>query len=134
MSEQHPNIKLINSFFQAYANNDLEAIAQILSPSIEWIIPGQHPLSGTKVGVKEVLEYFKQLTTCLFQAKPIVMGVNDNYVIDCHLNWSNRTDGENMQAMSCLLWSFKDGKIYKVYNFPQDQYLVDAFFNKAYSN
>lgn len=134
MSEQHPNLQLINSFFQAYANNDLETVRAILSPSIEWIIPGRHPLSGTKSGVDEVLEYFKQLSTSFFQAKPIVMGVNNEYVIDCHLNWSNRPDGENMEAMSCLLWRFEDGKIIKVYNFPQDQHLVDMFFNQTYGH
>jgi ketosteroid isomerase-like protein len=132
MPESHPNLQLINSFFNAYANNDLEAIKQILSPSIEWIIPGRHPLSGTKTGVEEVINYFNQLKVCSFQATPIVMGVNDDYVIDCHLNWSNRPDDENMNAMSCLLWKFNDGKISKVYNFPEDQNMVDAFFNKAY--
>lgn len=131
MPEQHPNLQLINKFFQAYADNDLEAIKQILSADIEWKIPGRHPLSGTKVGVEEVLTYFKQLSTYAFQARPIVMGVNDEYVIDCHLNWSNRAEGENIESMSCLLWKIENGKISKVYNFPEDQYLVDAFFSKG---
>lgn len=129
--EQHPNLLLIQSFFQAYANNDLDAIKQILSPNIEWKIPGHHPLSGTKVGVEEVLTYFRQLSTYTFQAKPLVMGVNEEYVIDCHLNWSNQENGENIESMSCLLWQIKDGKITKVYNFPEDQHLIDAFFNQA---
>ena len=132
MTTQHPNLDLIHTFFQAYAANDMEAIEQILSPDIEWIIPGRHPLSGTKVGVEEVLGYFKQLNKCAFQAKPIVMGCNDDYVIDCHLNWSNLPEGENVEGMSCLLWKFKEGKINKVYNFPEDQHMIDAFFNKAY--
>jgi ketosteroid isomerase-like protein len=132
MTTQHPNLQLIHTFFQAYGANDLESIKQILAADIEWVIPGRHPLSGTKVGVEEVLGYFKQLHKCAFQAKPIVMGVNDDYVIDCHLNWSNREDGENVEGMSCLLWKFKDGKISKVYNFPEDQHMIDAFFNKAY--
>jgi uncharacterized protein len=130
MEELHPNLQLIHLFFQAYAENNLEAIGQILSPDIEWVIPGRHPFSGTKIGVAEVLGYFKQLQIFSFQAKPIVMGVNDDYVIDCHLNWSNLENGENIEKMSCLLWKFKDGKISKVYNFPENQHLIDAFFNK----
>jgi uncharacterized protein len=133
MSAEHPNVQIIHSFFKAYASNDMEAIRNILSPDIEWVIPGIHPLSGVKKGANEVLDYFKQLSQFHFQAKPIVMGFNDDYVIDCHLNWSNRTDGENIERMSCLLWSFKDGRIAKVYNFPEDQHLVDAFFNDACS-
>lgn len=129
MKEEHPNLSLIHSFFKAYASNDLEEIKKILSPDIEWIIPGRHVLSGTKVGVEEVLEYLKQINQYSFEAQPIVMGVNDDYVIDCHLNWSNVDGGENIKAMSCLLWKFKNGKINKVYNFPEDQHLIDDFFN-----
>jgi len=128
---QHPNLNLINTFFRAYGNSDMEAIRQILAPDIEWVIPGRHPLSGIKVGVDEVLNYFKQLNAFSFQARPIVMGVNDNYVIDCHINWSNQEGGENIERMSCLLWKFADGKISRVYNFPEDQHAIDAFFNKA---
>ncbi|MBD1387328.1 nuclear transport factor 2 family protein [Mucilaginibacter rigui] len=129
---QHPNIQLIHSFFEAYAANDLTSIKNILSDDIEWIIPGRHPLSGVKTGAEEVLNYFKQLNASDFKASPIVMGFNDEFIIDCHLNWSNRTDGENVRGMSCLLWKFKDGKISKVYNFPEDQHMIDAFFNKTY--
>jgi ketosteroid isomerase-like protein len=129
MSQQHPNLQLINTFFKAYGNNNMEIIRQILAPDVEWVIPGRHPLSGTKIGIDEVLDYFKQLHVYSFQAQPIVIGVNDEYVVDCHLNWSNREEGENIKRMSCLLWKFKDGKISKVYNFPEDQHLIDAFFN-----
>jgi ketosteroid isomerase-like protein len=132
MTQQHPNLLLIHTFFQAYANNDLDAIRQILDPNIEWVIPGRHPLSGTKVGVEEVLNYFKHLRVFSFQARPIVMGVNDEYVIDCHINWSNQEGGENIERMSCLLWKFSHGKIIRVYNFPEDQHAIDEFFNKAY--
>lgn len=133
ISNQHPNIKLIHSFFEAYAANDLPAIKTILSDDIEWIIPGRHPLSGVKTGAEEVLNYLKQLNASSFKASPIIMGFNDEFVIDCHLNWSNRADGENVRGMSCLLWKFKDGKISKVYNFPEDQHMIDEFFNKTYS-
>lgn len=130
MNQPHPNLQLIHRFFTAYGSNDLEAIREILSPDIKWFIPGRHPLSGTKNGVDEVLEYFKQLQGFSFQAKPIVMGVSDDYVIDCHLNWSNLENGENIERMSCLLWKFEEGKVSRVFNFPEDQHLIDAFFTK----
>lgn len=131
MQELHPNLQLIHNFFQAYAANDMEAIKEIVSPDIQWMIPGHHPLSGTKTGVDEVLNYFKQLSAFAFQAQPIVMGFNERYVIDCHLNWSNRESGDNLRNMSCLLWEIENGKIKRVYNFPEDQHLVDTFFSNA---
>src|SRR5690242_16188063 len=125
----HPNLTLINAFFQAYASNDAEGIRNVLAENIKWHIPGNHPLSGTKTGIAEVIEYFKQLSKGAFQAAPIVMGVNDNFVIDCHRNWSNIDNAENLNNMSCLLWKIEHNKIVEVYNFPEDQHKVDAFFS-----
>ena len=59
------------------------------------------------------------------------MGVNDDYVIDCHRNWSSSSGLGGLNAMSCLLWKIENNKIVEVFNFPQEQYLVDAFFNKT---
>jgi len=133
MSQTHPNQILIHDFFTAYAKNDLEGIKKVLSEDIKWHIPGEHPLSGTKTGINEVLIFFKQLTKGAFKAEPIIMGVNDNYVIDCHRNWSNVENTENLNAMSCLLWKIEDKKIVEVHNFPENQKDVNTFFNKLYA-
>lgn len=133
MADSHPNIILINTFFKAYADNDLSAVKKILADDIKWHIPGKHPLSGIKNGVDEVLNFFKKLNKASFKAEPIVMGVNDNYVIDCHRNWSNLENEENLDSMSCLLWKIENNTIVEVFNFPQDQQIVDLFFSKLYS-
>ncbi|UZR94585.1 nuclear transport factor 2 family protein [Chondrinema litorale] len=129
---EHPNLILINRFFRAYAKHDMDEIKKIFSANIQWHIPGKHPLSGTKKGIAEVMEYFSALNKALFQAESIVMGVNDNYVIDCHRNWSNLEDEENLNNMSCLMWKIENNQIVEVHNFPEDQHVVDQFFNKIY--
>lgn len=133
MTSSHPNLTLIHNFFQAYGANDLDAIRNILSEKIQWHIPGQHPLSGTKKGIQEVLAYFQALNKASFTAEPIVMGVNDSFVIDCHKNESRIDKEQNFSSMSCLLWRIENNKIVEVYNFPQDQPKVDAFFTEHYS-
>lgn len=133
MSTSHPNLTLINRFFEAYGKNDIDSIKNILAKDIKWHIPGQHPLSGTKKGVDEVLLFFQKLNKAAFKAEPIVMGVNDSYVIDCHKNWSNLKTAENLNAMSCLLWKIENNRIVEVHNFPENQHVVDAFFSKLYS-
>ncbi|GAB3501835.1 nuclear transport factor 2 family protein [Emticicia fontis] len=133
MEEQHPNVKLIGAFFAAYAENNHDGISKVLDENIKWHIPGTHPLSGTKVGIKSVLEYFQQLGKGLFKAEPIVMGVNENFVIDCHRNWSNLENEENLNNMSCLLWKIENGKVVEVHNFPENQQIVDLFFSKLYN-
>lgn len=132
MSQNHPNLTLIHDFFAAYETNDLEGITQVLADDIKWHIPGEHPLSGTKTGIQQVLEFFKRLGKAAFKAEPIVMGVNDDYVIDCHRNWSNLEGGENLDAMSCLLWKIENKQIKEVHNFPQNQKEVNQFFNEHF--
>ena len=132
MTESHPNLTLINNFFKAYAANDLAAIKNILSEDIKWHIPGSHPLSGTKSGVTQVLEFFQKLSKVALKAEPIIMGVNDTYVIDCHRNWSAVENGQTFNSMSCLLWKIENNKIVEVFNFPQDQHVVDLFFSGVF--
>jgi ketosteroid isomerase-like protein len=103
-----------------------------LAEDIKWHIPGEHPLSGTKNGVEEVLGFFKKLNKAAFKAEPIVMGVNDDYVIDCHRNWSNLENGENLDSMSCLLWKIENNIIVEVFNFTENQQIVNMFFSKLY--
>ena len=128
----HPHLTLIHDFFVAYGNNDQTAIEEILALDIKWHIPGRHALSGTKKGVKEVHNFFKDLEKGAFKAEPIATGVNGDYVVDCHRNWSELDTDDKFEAMSCLLWKVKDGRIVEVSNFPQDQQVVDAFFKKVY--
>ncbi len=105
---------------------------QILAADVRWVIPGNHPLSGVKNGVNEVLDYLARLGKAAFRAEPIVLGVNESFVIDCHRNWTNLPATPNFEGMSCLLWRIEKGKIAEVYNFPQDQHQVDSFFQEVY--
>ena len=133
MTEKHPNIRLIETFFNAYARADFEGMKHVMIASVKWHIPGNHPYSGTKHGVNELMEYFEKLHQFGFKAEQLVIGVNDTYVIDCHRNWSTSSGKYTLNAMSCLLWKIEENKIVEVYNFPQQQDVVDDFFNKASS-
>jgi hypothetical protein len=89
---------------------------------------------GLKNGVGEIIKYLNQLGKFNLRAEGVVIGVSDDYVIDCHKNWSELENHENLNNLSCLLWKFEDGKIKEVFNFPQDQHVVDSFFIKNYNN
>ena len=131
MTKKHPNIELIEKFFKAYATSDFEAMKNVISPDIRWHIPGSHPYSGTKLGIPEVVKYLEKLNEFGFKAEQIVMGVNHQFVIDCHRNWSTSAGTKSLNAMSCLLWKIENNHIVEVFNFPQDQILVDNFFNQS---
>jgi len=131
MAEKNPNIQLVERFFKAYANSDFDGMHQVMDSDVKWHIPGNHPYSGTKRGISELIQYFEKLNEFGFKAEQIVIGVNENYVVDCHRNWSTANAPAALNAMSCLLWKIEGSKIVEVFNFPQEQNQVDDFFNNA---
>lgn len=124
------NIDKIQAFFSAYANKDVAAVRDVMASDIVWRIPGHHPLSGEKHGIEEVLAFFNQLGKAGFQAQPIVVVEQGDYVIDHHRGWS--TVGSGLDLTWCLVFRFEGGKIKDVTNFCEDQHKADIFFYEVY--
>jgi Ketosteroid isomerase-related protein len=45
---EHPNLVLVNKFFNAYSSNSIDELEEIFHADVKWHIPGRHPLSGIK--------------------------------------------------------------------------------------
>lgn len=131
-STDHPNVVIVQRYYQAYGRGDLATVREIFAPDITWTIPGHHPLAGTKRGVDEVLAFFDQLAKAQFRAEVLFLGGNDNYVVDVHHGWSNLEQGENIDELWALLFRIENGRIAEAINFPGDQHVADAFFWKTY--
>ncbi|WP_243384087.1 nuclear transport factor 2 family protein [Geothrix alkalitolerans] len=124
------NLSKIQDFFAAYASKDVSAVKDALSEDIIWRIPGHHPLAGDKRGITEVLAFFDQLAKAGFQAQPIVVVEQGDFVVDHHRGWS--TAGSGLDLMWCLVFRFESGKIKEVTNFCEDQHRADLFFHEIY--
>jgi ketosteroid isomerase-like protein len=131
-STEHPNVAIVQRYYQAYGRGDLETVREIFAPDITWTIPGHHPLAGTKRGVNEVLAFFDQLAKAQFRAELLFLGGNDNYVVDVHRGWSNLEQDENIDELWALLFGIENGRIAEAINFPGNQHTADAFFWKIY--
>lgn len=125
----HPNLVLINRFFEAYSLRSISVIKEVLHSQVKWNVPGRHPLSGTKSGMEEIIEYMDQLAEFNFMSEGIVLGFSDDHIIDCHRIWNNQGKNPTINTMLCILWKIQDGKIREIFSFPQDQYEIDHFFN-----
>jgi uncharacterized protein len=127
MASRDPKIEAIDAFFAAYASYDLDQMRKVLADGIEWTIPGHHPLSGTKRGVEEVAAFFTQLGKAGFQADPLFLEANDEYVVDVHRGWTTEGVGQ-VDTLWALVWHFNaDGKVDRVVNLSGDQHQMDAF-------
>jgi hypothetical protein len=41
-----------------YSGGDVEAMRVLLTPDVEWRVPGENAIAGTYSGIEQVLEYF----------------------------------------------------------------------------
>jgi hypothetical protein len=129
---EEKNIKAIQGFFGAYANNDTQKMGEFLAEDVVWRIPGRHPLSGAKHGKAEVIAFFQQLVKSNFKADPIYFGANGDFVVDVHRGWSNVEGAANVDTMWALLYRFKNGKIAEATNLSADQDAANSFFWSVY--
>lgn len=122
-----PKLTKIETFFAAYTAGDREKIRTVLSESIEWAIPGHHPLAGTKHGIPEVLSFFEQLAKTGFKAETIFLEASDEYVVDIHRGYSTEGKGK-VDTYWALIWHFdSQGKVDRVFNLSGDQHQMDQF-------
>ncbi len=129
----HPNLALIDSFFEAYSKRDLDGLHAVLAPDGRWIALGQHPLAGVKTGFDQVIGFFDAMGALMGRSNPkvekLIVSANDHYVIECQHVWTNRDDGHNLDHLVCVLWTFKDGRIVEERHFFSDPQAADQFFS-----
>ena len=128
----HPNLELIDRFFAAYGERDLAALRDVLAENATWTFPGHHRLSGTKVGVDAIVAFFDAVGSVMGRSQPkvekLVLGANEQYVVECQHVRTDRPDGPNLDQQLCVLWSFADGKIVSGQHLVADQDALDAFY------
>ncbi len=126
------NIKVVQDFFAAYGEGDLDRIAAVMDENVKWHIPGRHPLSGTKHGREEVMAFFAQLGSAGFKAEPIYFGADENHVVDIHRGYSTAEGVTNVDTIWALLYRIEDGRIVEATNLSADQDAANSFFWSRY--
>ena len=128
----HPNLDLIDQFFAAYGSRDIVGLHDVLADDATWTFPGHHRLSGTKVGIDEIVAFFDAVGGVMASSnanvEKLITGVNDGYVMECQHIRANRADGPNLDQQLCVLWLFANGKIASGRHLVADQDALDAFF------
>ncbi len=131
----HPNLDLIQQFFQAYGARDEAGIRKVVAENVTWTFPGNHPLSGVKTGISALIEFFDQMGAVMgsshVQVESLVTGANDAYVVECQHMRTRRKDGNNLDQYWSVLWSFENGKITAGRHLASDQEAVDRFFSNT---
>jgi ketosteroid isomerase-like protein len=132
----HPNQDIVNKFFEAYGQRNMEVIRTLMDRNVQWIFPGHHPLGGVKMGVDEVVAFFDAMGAIMegsnIRVENLVSGVSDDYLVECQRIVTKREDGNNLDTYWSILWTFRHGKIIEGRHLAGDQHAADSFFCKVY--
>jgi uncharacterized protein len=127
------NLDVINKFFEAYSQHDLEGLKLVLDENAKWTSRGQHPFGGVRNGFHEVIAFFDTMGAVMggshVRVEKLIVSENDPYVIECQHVWTNREDGHNLDHLVCVLWKFENSKIVEGTHFFADPKAAEDFYN-----
>jgi len=131
------NQEIIDKYFEAYSNKDMDGIRKVMSENVTWYFLGQHPFAGIKRGVDEVVAFFDTMGKIMMKSNPkmekLITAENEDYFIECQHSITQREDDVNLDHFSAVLWTIKDGKITEGRHFFADPQAVDKYFSSAES-
>ena len=77
----HPNLDIIDRFFDAYGRRDMETVAQVMAADVQWTSRGRHPLAGVRKGIPDVVAFFDAMGAIMgdsnVKVEKLVVGAND---------------------------------------------------------
>jgi uncharacterized protein len=124
------NVQLLRSAYDAFAQGDIPAVLQMLSPEISWHVPGRSPLSGDYKGHDEVVGFF--VRSMELSAGTLRVGVDEILADDDRVvvltTVSAQRNGRSWSSPEVHVWRVVDGKAVDFHEFQGDQQSEDEFW------
>jgi ketosteroid isomerase-like protein len=131
-TEQHPNQKIVERYFEAYSKHNMNGIREVMDENVTWYFLGDHPLAGVKKGLAEVVAFFDKMGAIMAESQPkmdkLITAANDKYFIECQHSITNRADGNNLDHYTTVLWTIENGKIIEGRHFFANPQEVNKYF------
>jgi len=128
-AEQAANI--IRRGYKAFNEADISTLSGIFDVSSSWHTPGHSSIAGDRRGRDAVFAQFGRYgseTKGTFKAAlQDVVATDDGRVIGIHRN-SGERNGKRLDAMCCIIFEMKNGKIVSGREYFYDLYAWDNFW------
>ncbi|MGH6664240.1 MAG: nuclear transport factor 2 family protein [Pseudolabrys sp.] len=119
---------VVDAFYKAYAERDIEAVASFIDDNVEWTISGPVDVltfAGKFRGKAAVLDLMQRLVPEVFNVfcfVPTMVLIEDDQVATLNRLWANRTvDGRVISYRLAHFLRFRGGKVVKNLS------LIDSF-------
>lgn len=115
----------------AFNSNDLSAIAELVAPDVEYVVPGRSVLAGRThdiAGLLEMLRRGKQLSHGTLQLELRSVVADAQYLFVYGRVRAQRGD-KSLDTDHCVVFRFEGDKIVEGRTLPVDLYEFDAFWS-----
>jgi uncharacterized protein len=123
----HPNEELLRREYEAFARNDLDALARIFSDDVVYHIPGAGPLSGEHRGREAIFRLFDIDRGAAFTSEIHDVLADDRHAVALTHVRGRRAD-RTLDDITVHVVHVIDGKIAEAWLFPWNQAASDAFW------
>ena len=110
---EHPNVELTRRGYDAFANGDLAALAELIADDVTWHAQGVGPLSGDYHGRDEVFAFFGRLaqeTAGTFRLDVNDILANDEHTVVLATLTATR-GGKSVEVPVANVTRSRDGRI-----------------------
>jgi ketosteroid isomerase-like protein len=121
---------LASTFHQALLSRDWDALRTIMTPDVTWTLPGNNRISGTAVGIDEVIARAELIASYgpSFELEHVLVS-RDNMALGVH-NQATRGDLVLDEHLGTVCF-IADGQIHKIETYLSDVDGMNAFFADA---
>lgn len=125
----HPNVDLMNRFFEAIVKNDRPAILDSLHDDVVMHLPGNNPLSGTYKGKEQfagAVMKAEEVSGGLHREMHEILATDDHIVVLVGV----RSGKGGYTWNGANIWHVRDGKLAEVWLLSDDQDTTDKAFSQ----
>jgi ketosteroid isomerase-like protein len=127
---EHPNIDHYRRMIAAFNANDLATVSRLVSPHIDYIVPGESPIAGRThdvAGLVKMLTRSKELSGGTLHLEPRCVVADDSYLFVYGRVTAGR-NGKTLDGDHCVMFRFEAGVIVEGRTLPVDLYAFDQFW------
>lgn len=132
MNNAEKNAETVRRGYEAFNSGDMKTLTEIFHENASWHTPGRSPIAGDHIGRDAAFTQFGKYggeTGGTFKAKLLrVLKSDDGQVIGIHHNTAER-NGKHLDVGCCLVFEFKDGKIFDGREHFYNLYAWDEFWS-----
>jgi ketosteroid isomerase-like protein len=127
------NVELVRKGYDAFSRGDVPGVLALFADDILWHVPGRGPISRDYRGPTDVLGFFQQFMSLSGGTFRIqvddVLAKGDKVVVLC--TESAQRAGQAWSSPQVHVWTLKDGRLTRFWQFQGDQQTEDEFWALA---